>query len=181
MICCLQSDEAPWMGAITMGLSPPSDPCPHVGRSSQVSVSVDWIWSTALQSGSIPTNGDKLIKPVVWHLYTLFYFKISVWSGLMTPPLNSVSVFELRRLVWKFWPKYMGYYQVTAIHSQRVLQRSSSCYCSPTGIESPLLSCLLIRCFHQCSSQSKGGKKKLTKLHRNIAFFPRVEAKQTEV
>lgn len=172
-------------------LSPPRDLCPHVESSSQISTPSVAVWkrdswNTALPSSHISTNGDQLIKHIVWHLNTLLYFKISVWGGFVTPVLISVTVFELRTQVWKFWPKYTYYYQVTAFHSQRrsvkISSQCNSSYCiCPTGTENPLVSCLLIGCFRQCSIQSKGGKKKLTELHRNIAFFPRVEAKQTEV
>lgn len=146
----------------------------------------NWIWNPARQTGSTSTNGDPLITPTVWRLCILFFLFLNYHLKWFSDSIiNFSGVLGLRRLVWKFWPKYRDYFQAASTHSQggsarSSLQCSSSCYFCPTGIKVLWFPLCWLGAFPSAQvSQRK--KKKLTELYRNITFFPGVEAKQTEV
>lgn len=137
------------------------------------------VLSVSLETGSETQYFHKWWPTVYTQFgaYVSFFFFFNYYLKWFSNSFTDFSeVLELRRQVWKFWPKHVGYNQVTSIHSQTgsiksSLQCNSSCYLCPTGLKSTLVSCLLVGCFLQCSSQSKE-EKKLTELYRNITFFP---------
>lgn len=171
MSCCPQNNETPQTTAAS--LQPPwhfdlwwtSAPCEEQLLDLHV-------WSVSLETGSETQLSKGAVFPqmVTYWLHPHFGTYVSYlkkknylkWFSNSTTDFN--GVLELRRQLWKFWPKYMGYNQVTSIHSQRgpvksSLQCNSSCYLCPTGLKSTLVPCLLTGCFLQCSSQSKEEKK----------------------
>lgn len=145
--CCPKSDEAPQTTA--SGLQPPwhfdlwwtSVPC----KDQLLDLHV---WSVSLETGSETQLSKYAIFPQMvnyrlhpqFGAYVSYFLKKYYLKRFSNSIIDFSEELELRRQVWQFWPKYMGYNQVTSTHSQRgsvksSLQCNSSCYLCPTGLK----------------------------------------------